>query len=517
MSESDQMPGADEAVPGATDAAEQAFDGVQEAVQQAVHPEAPLTVRGHTPRVAILVYNDAHADARVLKTAATLRAAGCEVRILAVARERAGYPEGGETLPNGVQIVRLPEFQLARSAPWLAHAYRWVLDRLRRVAGAEEPTAAASGPVSGAFRSPSDGSTTPTHPTAAPAEPAGTPAPAAAAKPVGALLDLWLRTYRTVSLAIYWRAAIADGVAFAPDVIHANDGNTLYPAMRIARHTRARLVYDAHELWRHRNVRPRPVAPHVEHLMERLGIRRATSVITVSPSIAAWLHRTYRLPRTPALVRNIPAAAPVPDPAQGLLRERAGLDPQTPVIAYGGRITTSRGIEETIDALAHLPEIHLVLLGYGEEDYLAVVRRRARAAGVEERVHMVGAVPSAEVATALADADLSVVYVRPACLSYEYSLPNKLFESIHAGLPIVAADLPDTKAVVLEYGVGEIFAVDGGPAELAAAMQRVLADPQAYRAAAREAAAALTWEGEAEVLLAEYRRVLGHRAGRGHT
>ncbi|QOR69787.1 glycosyltransferase [Ruania alkalisoli] len=456
--------------------------------------EAQLRTKdGHIPRVAILVYNDAHADTRVLKTAATLREAGCEVRILAVARERAGYPEGSETLPNGVQIVRLPEFQLARSAPWLADAYRWVLARLRRVAGAEEPAT----------------STTSTHPTSPPTEPTGTPAPAVAAKPVGALLDVWLRTYRTVSLAIYWRAAISDGVAFHPDVIHANDGNTLAPAMRIARHTGAAIVYDAHELWRRRNVRPRPVAPHVEHLLERLGIRRAAAVITVSPSIATWLHRTYRLRRRPQLVRNIPPAAPVPDPATGVLRERAGLAATDQVIAYGGRITTSRGIEETIDALAHLPvHVHLVLLGYGEEDYLAVVRRRAAEAGVSDRVHLVGAVASHEVATALADADVSVVYVRPTCLSYEFSLPNKLFESIHAGLPIVAADLPDTKTVVTEHGVGAVFSVTGGAEDLAAAIERVLADPEPFREAAQAAARELTWEGEARVLLGEYERVL---------
>ncbi|SEE98202.1 glycosyltransferase [Ruania alba] len=458
---------------------------------------------GHTTRVALLVYNDAEADARVLKTAATLRAAGCEVRIIAVARERTGRSAGQHTLPDGVTRVRVPEFALASALPALAGAYQRVLARVRGAAtpGVGTPTSSATSPgpdpAKGAVPSRTGRASTATHPTRG-----------LLGRMAARVADLGMRAYLTVSLASYWRAAIADGVAFSPDVIHANDGNTLYPAMRIARHTGARILYDAHELWRHRNVRHRPLARHVDHLVERVGIRRAAAVITVSPSIAEWLRRTYRLRREPALVRNIPAAAPVPDRAHGLLRERAGLGPESPVIAYGGRITSSRGIEETIDALTHLPGAHLVLLGYGEEDYLAVVRRRALTAGVADRVHLIGAVPSNEVATALADADLSVVYVRPTCLSYAYSLPNKLFEAIHAGLPIVAADLPDTKAVVLEHGVGEIFAVDGGPDQMAAAMQRVLADPAAYRRAAREAATALTWEGEAAVLLAEYRRIL---------
>src|SRR5699024_6788085 len=105
--------------------------------------------------------------------------------------------------------------------------------------------------------------------------------------------------------------------------------------------------------------------------------------------------------------------------------------------------------------LALLPEhVHLVVLGYGDPAYLAALQRRATALGVAQRMHLVGKVAPHEVAGALADADLSVVFVRPTCLSYEYSLPNKLFEAVHAGIPVAAADLPDTREVVEQYCVG---------------------------------------------------------------
>ncbi len=295
------------------------------------------------------------------------------------------------------------------------------------------------------------------------------------------------------------------------------------PGRLIARRTGAALVYDAHELWRHRNVRDRPVGKHVEALTERVVIRRADGVITVSPSIARWLQRTYRLRELPTLVRNIPAAGEPTDPASGRLRQLAGLAPTDQVIAYGGRITTSRGLEETIAALALLPgHVHLVVLGYGDPGYLAQLDRRIEEAGVRDRVHLVGKVAPHEVAGALADADLSVVFVRPTCLSYEYSLPNKLFEAIHAGLPIAAADLPDTREVVERYGVGEIFGLarpdddgevppsstDAEAVAMAATITRILAGPDAYRRAARAAASELTWQHEEEALLALYRRVL---------
>ena len=455
-------------------------------------------------RVAMLVYNDAHADARVLKTAASIARAGGEVRILAVARAHLGYPATVEELADRVTLVRVPEPAFITYVPRLKRALAGARARLRRgparvanSAVAGKSAVAANSAVAGKGRGKGRGGVN---------------------RVLGRVLDPVERLARTVILAHYWAMVVGELRRWRPDLVHANDGNTLAPARLVTRRTGAALVYDSHELWRHRNVRHRPVARHVEAAIEQHVITRADGVITVSPSIARWLQRTYRLPQTPTLVRNIPAAGTPSTPATGRLRELAGLAAEDQVIAYGGRITTSRGIEETIDALALLPaRVHLVLLGYGDAGYLAALRNRIAAAGLTDRVHFVGKVAPHEVAPALADADLSVVYVRPTCLSYEYSLPNKLFEAIHAGLPIAAADLPDTREIVERYGVGEIFAMtehdgeaapDADARDMAATMSRILADPDRYRAAARAAATELTWEHEERELRALYARAL---------
>lgn len=460
-------------------------------------------IEGRVPRVALLVYNDAHNDSRVLKTAASLRAAGAQVRIFAVARGRAGYAEGRGLVGMNIDVDRAPEFELKRYAPWALAIARKVTGR--PTPPDEMPLGQPSAPV-------------------APIPVGPAPAPTAGRKPAAlsatvntaarsAAKDLWLRTYRVVSLSLYWLEAARSAAAWKPDIVHANDGNTLAPAAWVSRTCGAKVVYDVHELWRHRNVRTdRPVAPFVEAAIEKLGIVRAAGVITVSPSIATWLHEEYDLPVRPTLVRNIPRAPSEESTTQaptGQLRSMAGLAADTQVIAYGGRITTSRGIEDTLQALALLPTTtHFVLLGYGEPDYLAALDTLIAELGVTERVHFVGAVASDQVAAALADADLSVVFVRPVCLSYEFSLPNKLFESIHAGLPIAAANLPDTAALVREHGVGEIFDVDS-PADMAATIATVLADPARYREAATVAATKLTWQREEAALLGLYTRVLG--------
>ncbi|MGB3685706.1 MAG: glycosyltransferase [Ornithinimicrobium sp.] len=515
---------------------------------------AALRVFGRPPRVALLVYNDAHNDSRVLKTAASLRNAGALVRIFAVARRRAGYADGSGLVGEAIAVERAPELELARYAPG-----RLALGIARRLSGRETPTDAGRTTVGGhtagdgdaghsaaggATGGDVDGRAAEVGQVAAGLTATGAPpaletlqaleasGPAVPMSEPGAsetvcrgpslrtaetaFLDLWLRTYRTLSLGLYWLHTARAAARWQPDVIHANDGNTLAPAVWIAHTSGARIIYDSHELWLHRNVRgDRPVAPWVEAIIERSAIGRAAGVITVSPSIATWLEQRYRLPHPPTVVRNAPRAQCTPDGEalqtsvnQGLLRDLAGLRRDEQVIAYAGRITSSRGIEETLQALTLLPPmVHFVLLGYGEPDYLARLHTFIGEHRIGPRVHFVGAVGSNDVSAALADADVSVVFVRPICTSYEFSLPNKLFESIHAGVPVVAAELPDTAALVREHNVGEIFAT-AESVDMARTIEAVLADPRPYRLAARQAASILTWQHEEVGLLKLYADVL---------
>lgn len=476
------------------------------------HAPAQLPeVDGRRVRVGVLVYNDCHADARVLKTAATLRQAGADVRIVGVARARAGFPVGTQMLPSGVELQRVPEFELVKSLPRTAALAKKVLGLVRGRQPAtvvDAPPAEAAADVAGRPVAPQT-STGSARPVAA-VTPAARPSTTARLRSAAA--GLWLKTYQVVSLVLYQRGARQALAAWRPDVVHANDANTLAPASRLG----VPVVYDSHELWTHRNVRgPRPVAQVVERLSERRHARRAAGVVTVSPSIAEWLHRTYRLSAEPVLVRNIPSAPLAPPvPADGRLRSLAGLRPEDRVIAYGGRITTSRGIEETLSAMVELPsDVHFVLLGYGEPEYVRPLGELAGRLGVQDRVHFVGRVGPDEVAGALADADVSIVYVRPTCLSYRYSLPNKLFEAIHAGLPIAAADLPDTARVVEDLGVGRVFGSDS-PHDLARVVLEVLEQPDAYRAASRAAIEHLSWEIESERLVGLYTDVLARRTAR---
>ena len=440
---------------------------------------------GRAPRIVLLVFRDADTDSRVLKSAASLREAGAEVLIIGVAPYRSALSPGDALTPDGLALHRTVDLDLVVTFAGPVRAWR----RLK-----------SWKPVAGSSPSPSPTPSAPQAPPSPQRRPGG---------PKARLTDAYMRGYRTVRLVKYWAGAVAAARRFEPDVVHANDGNTLAPALILRALTRSRIVYDSHELWLRRNVRAdRWLAPLVEAVIERWGVRAADAVITVSPSIAAWLTDRYQLTEPPILVRNVPVWHGAPSPEQGRLRTLAGLGANDRVVSYCGGITTGRGLEETVDALAVLPDdVHLVVLGFGAPAYCTELVGRARDRGVAERVHLVGHVPVPDVAKALADADLAVVYVRPIVLSYLYCLPNKLFESVHAGLPIVAADLPDCASFVRQHGIGEVFA-DGTPEDLAAAIAAVLARAPEYRAAALALAPSLNWRLEADGLIEAHNRAV---------
>lgn len=253
-------------------------------------------------------------------------------------------------------------------------------------------------------------------------------------------------------------AAIAAVRAWAPQVVHAHDLETLRAGAIIARRSGTSLVYDSHELWRHRYAHGfiRRTARWIDGITERRLIESADLVITVGSRIADWLADTYHIDR-PIVVRNVPKLTNPSAKTRGL-RSLAGLGSADRIIVYTGKVMGGRGLGLTIDALALLPDhFHLVMLGGADQSEWEVVETRAAQRGVNARIHRVGPVAPDEVTPTIADADVAVVLIEPLSLSYAWSLPNKLFQAVQAGVPIVTTDdLPETAEYVAVTGTGVV-------------------------------------------------------------
>jgi len=284
------------------------------------------------------------------------------------------------------------------------------------------------------------------------------------------------------------------------DVIHCHDLSPLPIAVALQKRTGARLVYDAHEL-ETEMMGLTGVRQRLARQVERRLMPRVDALITVSPSIVQWYGAHYPgLDVT--LVRNIPnrppaSAAPYP------WRHELGVPDGARLFIYVGNLARGRGIPFLLQVFQR-PDCrhHLLFMGSG-----ALAREVEAARAVCPRIHLQPPVPLHEVVPRVAGADIGLSLVEDACLSYRYSLPNKLFECLQGGVPVMVNDLPDQGAIVRDTGAGWI-ATQSLPAFAAVLDGIDEADFQRKRAAARQAAETLDWSHEARQLIGVYRRLL---------
>ena len=436
-----------------------------------------MTRRGVSdPRHAVVaIRSPFEHEARGLRAAQTLRGMGFAVTVLA-SRGAGGAPPSEQR--DGVRVVRV-----GPSSALLRRAY----SRLQSLLGS-----ARGGRTAGSDR-----------PGSARPSPAGQGAPSPRRSAGHATLGRLVRWATTADFYIRALAVVRD---LRPEILHLNDYSTMWLGVAARLQYGSAVVYDSRELWPDRNLRPE--ARWWLLLWEALFVRAAHRVVMTSPGHAEVLARRHRV-RRPVIVRNIP------DPGDaGTQNGRSpGREDDQPVAIYSGGLLRNRGIEQAIAALGRVEEVRLRLLGPVSPEYRAELERLAHEAGVSDRVEFAAPVPPTEVVGQLRAADAGLVLFQPVCLSHRLVLPNKLFEYVLAGLPVVGSDLPMIRAFIDEHGVGATAAPEDVDA-IARALAHVL-EPgrnRELRAAAERARGAVDWSREREVLTGVYRDALARAA-----
>lgn len=290
-------------------------------------------------------------------------------------------------------------------------------------------------------------------------------------------------------------------------VYHAHNIHVGPPMWLLARWRRARLVYDAHELYGeasssrlgHRLVARLALA------VERFMVRRSDAVITTNPSRAIALEARHG--RGDVLVlANVPR---IVDP---LIAVDPGYPARRPILLYqGGIYARSRAFRETLEALRELPEVEFVVLGFGRPADLTAVRSWATELGVNDRVHLLPPRPFGELIATAAAADVGLVPIKPDNLNHRLGDTNKLFEYLMAGIPVAGSNLPEIARVLGDGqpSVGEVFDAED-PASIARAVRSILATPAAERPreARRLALEQYNWDVEERRLIYLYRDLL---------
>ncbi len=257
------------------------------------------------------------------------------------------------------------------------------------------------------------------------------------------------------------------------DVYHASDLYTLPALAAAAKKHSARLVLDARELYPHVDATAgKPWATRVWTALERRYLPRTDAVLTVNDSIADRMADTYGIER-PIVTHNVPERQAVP--RTDALRDLLGIPAERKIVLYQGLVRVGRGLRTLIDALRDVPDAHLVVIGDGPNKHVIIGHASTSLPG---RAHFLPHTPPDDLLRFTASADLGVHIPRPITLSIYLALPNKLFEYLMAGLPVVVADIPEMQRVLDEHEVG--LTVDPHDRDaIAEAIQRALTDTEA--------------------------------------
>jgi len=270
------------------------------------------------------------------------------------------------------------------------------------------------------------------------------------------------------------------------DILYAVDLDTLVACAQIKQRKKdLNLVYDAHEYFTEvPELLGRPMVKKIWGFLANYGISKADTCITVSETLGEVLAQKYG--RKFHIVRNVPTLKPLPT-----------LSPKAPkIILYQGVLNKGRGLEATILAMHKISDAQLWLVGMGdiENDLKTLVQQE----NLTKKVIFKGHFRPHELSELTQQAWLGINLLEGESLNYFYSLANKFFDYMMAGIPSLNMNFPEYHRILSEYPMG-LLLTELSPDEIARQINELMEQPDFYRQMVDEAKKARTvfnWELE---------------------
>ncbi len=283
------------------------------------------------------------------------------------------------------------------------------------------------------------------------------------------------------------------------DGIFINDLDTL-PAgflackLKMVKH----IIYDSHELFTETpELIHRSKVRFVWLFIEKRIVPRLKYFITVNESIGKIFKEKYGI--HPTIVRNVPQN--LPSDFKLLSKDLLGLpNDKKIVIIQGSGMNKDRGVEEAISAMQFVPNAILILVGGG--DVIESAKKLVGQLKLDDKVLFFGKRPYLELMSFTCHADIGLAVDKPVTKNYELALPNKLFDYIHAGTPIICSSLPEIVQIVKKHNVGMVIE-STTPEAISNAINKLLGDQTTLSELKRNCARAAqveNWENEKKKL-----------------
>jgi glycosyltransferase involved in cell wall biosynthesis len=288
------------------------------------------------------------------------------------------------------------------------------------------------------------------------------------------------------------------------DLLVANDLDTLLPNFLVSKIRNIPLVYDSHEYFTGvPEIQNRPAVKWVWHSIERLMFPGLKYVMTVSDSVARKYESEYGVKIL--TVRNCSRKT---DHILPYSKAELGItETDLLLILQGTGINIDRGSEELLGALSQTENVSLLIVGSG--DVIDRLKSMSGELNISDRVKFIPVLKWDEMIRYTKSADAGLSLDKNTNPNYLCSLPNKLFDYISSGIPLIVSDLPEVSAIVREAGCGLIIE-SVTPENISGAITRLKDDPkerEEFRKKSVSASNTLNWERESAKLAEFYKKV----------
>ena len=283
------------------------------------------------------------------------------------------------------------------------------------------------------------------------------------------------------------------------DLIYANDLDTLAPCYFVSKVKNTRLIYDTHELFTEvPELTSRPKIQNIWLKIESSIFPRLKHVITVNDSIAKIYRQKYNVALS--TVRNVPEYDKE-NISRNTRKELNIREEDFILIIQGSGLNKDRGIEEAVSAMEHCSDCVLLLVGDG--DVIPKAKKMVAEKKMESKVRFIPRRPYKELMRITRLADLGLLLDKNTSLNQGLALPNKLFDYIHAGIPILSANLTEISKIIKQYEVG-IFLSEIQPKTICETILKYktnIALQKQHRINCRNAAEKENWQVEKQKLI----------------
>jgi glycosyltransferase involved in cell wall biosynthesis len=285
------------------------------------------------------------------------------------------------------------------------------------------------------------------------------------------------------------------------DVICAIDLDSILPCYFVSRLRRIPRVYDAHELFcEMQEVVSRPFIHRMWKKIERFAVPRFRVGYTVSAQIAGEFLQLYGVEY--AVVRNVPVLEADDETPEWTVSER--------YILYQGAVNKGRCFETLIPAMQEV-DARLVICGNG--NFMEQARDLVRRHGLQEKVVFRGYVRPEELKAITRAAWCGITLFGQKGLSNYFSLANRFFDYMHAGIPQLAMNYPAYKEINNCYRIA-VLIDEPGVREVADALNELLTNPDLYQSLSegcKKARLRYNWQEEEKILIRLYQEVFNNR------